>query len=158
MIPDGKGNWKKTDPRIDRYRVTEVNQAHNGNVLNVIRLMKFWNKRQTMPSMGSYLLENMILDFYSINRYTKASIYMDLEIPNLLKYIHNNIFNSVNDPKFIQGNINSLDLTERTKIFNRAYTDYYKSLDAIKLENEGNHRLAINKWREIFGTDFPIFN
>ncbi|WP_016951483.1 S-4TM family putative pore-forming effector [Anabaena sp. PCC 7108] len=54
LIPDGKGNWKKTDPRIDRYRVTEVNQAHNGNVLNVIRLMKFWNKRQTMPSMGSW--------------------------------------------------------------------------------------------------------
>lgn len=64
LIPDGQGHWKKTDPRIDRNRVTDLNQLHDGNLLNVIRLMKYWNKRATMPSMSSYLIENMILDFY----------------------------------------------------------------------------------------------
>ena len=27
IIPDGKGHWKKTDPRIDRKRVQDVNQS-----------------------------------------------------------------------------------------------------------------------------------
>lgn len=65
LIPDGIGNWQKTDPRMDRKRVQDVNQRHDGNVLNVIRTMKYWNARQTMPTVKSYLLENLILDILS---------------------------------------------------------------------------------------------
>jgi len=157
LIPDGQGNWKKTDPRIDRDRVTEVNQNHDGNILNVIRLMKYWNKRPTMPSMGSYLLENMVLDYYSRNNHVKASKYIDLELPKLFNYIHNHVFNSVNDPKLIQGNINNLNTTDKIKISTQAYLDYLKASDARKLEDEGKHNLAINKWIEIFGDNFPKY-
>ncbi|MBD1212655.1 MAG: nucleotidyltransferase [Dolichospermum circinale Clear-D4] len=157
LIPDGKGNWKKTDPRIDRDRVTQVNQYHDGNILNLIRLMKYWNKRPTMPSMGSYLLENMILDFYPIIKYEKASSYIQGEIAKLLAYININVFNIVNDPKLIQGNINNLDLEDKIKISSRAFQDYQKSLYAIELENKGYHSLAMNTWGEIFGNNFPVY-
>lgn len=33
LIPDGDGNWKKTDPRIDNERTTNINQKHNGKLL-----------------------------------------------------------------------------------------------------------------------------
>jgi hypothetical protein len=157
LIPDGQGNWKKTDPRIDRNRVTKVNQTHDGNILNIIRLMKYWNKRPTMPSMDSYLLENMILDFYSINIDSKASSYIALEMPRLFQYIHTNIFYQVNDPKSIQGNINTLEYTDQIKIANRSSQDYLRSLDAIELENKGYHTLAMKTWRAIFGNNFPIY-
>jgi hypothetical protein len=157
LIPDGQGDWKKTDPRIDRNRVVEVNQSHNGNVLNVIRLMKYWNKRPTMPSMSSYLIENMILDFYSTQYATKASGCVDLEVPKVLQYIQGAIFHAVNDPKGIQGNINQLSREEQDKISKRAYLDYLKSLEAIALEKQGDHRLAITKWGEIFGLNFPTY-
>lgn len=158
LIPDGQGNWQKTDPRIDRDRATQVNQFHDGNILNLIRLMKFWNKRPTMSSMSSYLLENMILDYYSNNLYRKASSYVDLEVPNLLQYIRDNIFNSVNDPKGIQGNINNLKLDERSSIWARAHIDNIKALDARQLESQNNHKLSISKWCEVFGTNFPIYS
>lgn len=64
LIPDGSGNWKKTDPRIDNDRTTAINQKHNGNLLNLIRLVKYWNKRKVTLTMGSYLLECMILQIY----------------------------------------------------------------------------------------------
>ncbi|MBS9383658.1 MAG: hypothetical protein HEQ24_05270 [Dolichospermum sp. BR01] len=156
LIPDGKGNWKKTDPRIDRDRVTQVNQTHDGNILNIIRLMKYWNKRPTMPSMDSYLLENMILDFYSINIHSKASRYIALEMPRLFQYIQTNIFYQVNDPKLIQGNINNLDLQDKRKISSRAFQDYLKSLYALELDEKGYSTSAINTWREIFGNNFPV--
>ena len=156
LIPDGQGHWKKTDPRIDRNRVAEVNQSHNSNILNVIRLMKYWNKRPTMPSMPSYLIENMILDFYNL-QYEKASGYVDLEVPKVLNYIHSEIFCSVNDPKEIQGNINQLSYENQNKISSRAYLDYLKSLEARALETKGDHELSIAKWREIFGSNFPIY-
>ena len=156
LIPDGQGHWKKTDPRIDRQRVQEINQSHDGNILNVIRLMKYWNGRCTMPSMSSYLLENMILDFYS-TQYTKASAYVDLEVPKVLRYIQTKIFYPVNDPKRIQGNINQLSYEYRTQISNRAYADYTKTLKARSLEEEGEHKLSIAEWGKIFGSDFPTY-
>ena len=40
LIPDGSGNWKFTDPRLDRDRVTNINTKQSGRVLQLIRLMK----------------------------------------------------------------------------------------------------------------------
>ena len=62
LIPDGNGNWKQTDPRIDKDRATRVNQKHNGNVLNVIRLVKYWKRKRGVPAIGSYLLETIMLE------------------------------------------------------------------------------------------------
>ena len=156
LIPDGQGHWKKTDPRIDRKRVTEINQHRDGNVLNVIRLMKYWNKRPTMPSMSSYIIENMILDFYA-TQYRKASEYVDLEVPKVLQYIETSVFHSVNDPKGIQGNINQLSREDQDKISKRAYFDYLKSSEALVLETKGDHKFATAKWGEVFGLNFPTY-
>ncbi len=156
LIPDGNGNWKKTDPRLDRERTKNVNQAKNGRILNVIRAIKYWNKRATMPSMSSYLIENMILDYYETT-YSEASQYVDIEIINILGDIKSRVYNSVNDLKNIQGNINNLTWDEKSKISNRASSDFEKAKEAREFESEGKHKEAINKWREIFGNDFPEY-
>lgn len=157
LIPDGNGNWKKTDPLLDRERVTKVNTEHKGNILNIIRIMKYWNNRATMPSIGSYLLENMILDYYE-NKITSASSFVDLEIVNVLYEIHQRIFQTINDPKKIQGNLNNLSYDDKTKISNKAYADYLKALEARDFEKEKEHKKAINKWIEIFGNQFPKYD
>jgi hypothetical protein len=156
LIPDGSGGWKKTDPRIDRDRATSINQVHDGNVLNVIRIIKYWNNRSTMPSAGSYLLETIILNYYS-NKTTKASEFVDLEIPGVLENVWLNILNDVQDPKGIQGNINSLSADERSKISLRAWSDKCKAEEARSLENDKNYRASIKKWSEIFGDEFPYY-
>lgn len=154
LIPDGKGNWKKTDPRLDKARTTKVNQDRDGHVLQVIRAMKYWNNRPTMASMGSYLLENMILDYYENNTATQ---WIDYEVRKLLNYIKNNIYSSVYDPKNIQGNINTLTDEEKYSIFSRAYDDYDKAVDAYNNETS-NPAYAISKWQSIFGANFPSYD
>jgi hypothetical protein len=157
LIPDGYGYWKKTDPRKDRDRAQSTNKRHNENILNAIRILKYWNRRPTMPSMGSYLIENMILDYYDSLFTSTASKYVDLEIPNLLSYIRDDIYDVVNDPKGIQGNINNLSIEEKSKIWGRTNDDYNKAIDARRLESEGDHKGSIKKWREIFGSEFPNY-
>jgi hypothetical protein len=156
LIPDGTGNWKKTDPRIDRARVKAVNSAHDGHVLNVLRIIKYWNRRPTMPSMSSYLLETMILDYYSA-RTNKSSQYVDLEIPNVLAYVATAIHYQVIDSKGIQGNINDLSLDDRNKISSRATSDKQKADQARSFETDGDHKASIQKWAEIFGSEFPTY-
>ena len=156
IIPDGSGNWKKTDPRIDSERITKINQAHEGNILNVIRAIKYWNSRATMPSMGSYLLEKIILDYYA-KQTTVASQYVDLEIEKVLLAVHRRVSNPVYDPKGIQGDINHLSLEDRIKIKDRAYQDYSNAYYARQSENAKNDKDAINNWIEIFGDKFPKY-
>ena len=155
LIPDGNGHWKKTDPSIDNERTTTINQKHAGRVLNVIRLVKYWNKRPTMPSMPSYLLECMLLSYFESQ--AECSQYVDIAFKNALVHIYSAVYNNVYDPKGIQGNLNSLSYQDRQKISSRASTDYDKAVDAMNYENNGDYKSAINKWREIFGNDFPEY-
>lgn len=158
LIPDGYGNWKKTDPRIDRERVKEINQFHDGNVLNVIRIIKYWNRRATMPSMGSYFLETMILDYYAGRSETdKASKYVDIEIPRVLHYIAGHIHLEVIDPKGIRGNINDISWEDRIKIADRAILDKQKADEARSFENNSDYQNSIQKWRDVFGGEFPTY-
>jgi len=140
---------------MDRDRVIKINQNNNGKVLNVIRLMKYWNKRPTMPSMPSYLIENMVLDYYETH---EAKNYVDWDVKYLLEYIRDNIFDTVYDPKDIQGDINNLSQDEKTKIQNRADLDYDKAVLAGKFETNKDQKSAINKWKEIFGYEFPEYS
>ena len=81
LIPDGNGHWKFTDPRKDRDRVTTINVQNDGNVLNVIRAVKYWQRRPTMPSMSSYLLETPSghpayrLSIWSWNRFSAILVF-----------------------------------------------------------------------------------
>ncbi|HCY74408.1 MAG TPA: nucleotidyltransferase [Ignavibacteriales bacterium] len=157
LIPDGNGNWKKTDPRLDKERVISINKRHDGNVLNVIRVLKYWNRRPTMPSAPSYLFENLMLNYFASSP-DKASKFVDMNLPTLLSHINTYIMYPVNDPKNIQGDLNTLTYSEKQKISTRAYVDYQKALEARQFENDKKMKESINKWREIFGDNFPRYN
>lgn len=98
VIPDGHGHWMKTDPRIDKDRVETINKNHGGRLWNVIRLIKFWNKRRSVTTMPPYLLECMILDFYE-NQWTQASTRPEAEVPRVLRHIALAILGNFEDPK-----------------------------------------------------------
>lgn len=157
IIPDGKGNWQKTDPRKDRDNVTRINQKQSGRVLDTIRLSKYWNRRPTMPSMSSYAFECLLLQYFD-SKTDIVSEYIDLRFRDILLYVANNIFNPINDPKGIQGNLNTLTYDEMLKIYNRAKSDYGKAVDAVNAElNDKDQKKAIEKWGEILGSDFPTY-
>ena len=155
LIPDGNGNWMKTDPRLDRQRVTDINQQCGGHVLNAIRAIKYWQRRATMPSIPSYLLENLVLNYFKDKG--EASQFVDINIINVLQYIKDNIWWDVNDPKGIQGNLNTLSWDEKTKISRKAETDFNTALAAREFEKEEDHKKAIGEWCKVFGNDFPQY-
>ncbi|HCJ6419506.1 TPA: nucleotidyltransferase, partial [Enterobacter hormaechei subsp. xiangfangensis] len=155
LIPDGKGHWKFTDPRKDRDRVTTVNVQNDGNVLNVIRAVKYWQRRPTMPSMSSYLLETMILDYYAGK--AVCSSFVDMELEALFRHLGLYVQFSVNDPKGIQGDINSLSAEARKAISDRCYLDAQKVSEARWFEENKEYEKSINKWRDVFGPFFPVY-
>ncbi|PRY53218.1 hypothetical protein B0I27_104228 [Arcticibacter pallidicorallinus] len=153
LIPDGYGKWKKTDPRIDRDRLSQINQANSGNVLNVIRIIKFWNKRRNVTTIPSYLLENIILNYYAHS--TSCSAWVDLEVADILTYLASTIYNPVYDPKGIQGDLNNLSWDEKSRISKIATEHAAAARKAREYESANNHHMSTLYWYDVFGDDFP---
>jgi len=153
FIPDGDGNWQMTDPRIDQNRVTAINQKHNGKVLNVVRIIKFWNKQKTIITIPSYLLENIILNYYDTNYF--ISDYVDIEVPKILEHLTVVINLPFYDPKGMQGDINTLTIEERAKVSNIASEHAKKANTARTYETAGNQHMSTLYWYDVFGDDFP---
>lgn len=155
IIPDGQGNWMKTDPRIDQRRVSHINSINNGFVLNLIRAIKYWQRRQTMPSMSSYLLENFVLTFAENNEIYQ---FLDRNISGFLYFLSTNIYSDLYDPKGIQGNLNELSYEQKSRISAKALADYHIAEKAFNLEVVHNDQIgAIREWQKIFGSQFPSY-
>lgn len=156
LIPDGIGNWKATNPALDQQYITKMNQEHNFSVHQLVRTLKYWNRRVKMPTMSSFLFENFVLNFVeSIN---ELSDYIDVNLIDFWSYLKTAVYNNVNDPKGIDLNLNQLSLEDKNKIFKKAEEAYAKGYEANRLETvDKNQNSAIDKWREIFGNDFPQY-
>ena len=156
LIPNGKGNWKKTDPLKDKEHATNTNKDKEGRVLELIRLCKKWNNVKKATAIPSYLLETMIINH--CDEEEELNKWIDIRFKNALKYIADHITSPVYDMKEIQGNINTLDVLDKYTLKNKAQADYKKACEAIMLETEEkDHKKSINKWREILGEDFPTY-
>ena len=156
LIPDGNGHWKATDPRVDQNLVTSTNQNYSGRALQLIRTLKYWNRHNSSYIIGSYLYEQLILNF--INSKAELSQWIDINIRDFFFYLSTNIYYTVNDPKKLQGNLNNLTYDQKKSISEKAIWAYNKAVEGINAEmNDKNQEKAINKWREIFGNKFPTY-
>lgn len=142
LIPDGEGNWKKSDPSIDRENIDKLNETQ----LNIIKLIKYWNKKKKITTMKSYVLECMLLEYFNEVKNDISIYYM---FKKALKYISENIFNHIYDPKNIQGDLNKLNKEERISISEKAKKCYIICNEAINLIERNNYDEAVNKFSEI---------
>ncbi len=156
LIPDGNGNWKNTDPRIDQQRITKINQDNNGQVLGLMRLMKYWKKQKWGKAVSSYMFETMILDYITKH---PLSGNLPTDIGKLLIYLANAIKNPIYDYKNIQGNLNELSIIDKNNLSKVAMTDWSLASQAViynsaLFQSESN---AISLWQKVFGNKFPQY-
>ncbi len=156
LIPNGTGNWKKTDPRVMAALVKSENKRHAGHMLDQMRLAKYWNARHTAPALDSYLFEVMVLD-YCRQLASPLSQFVDLALPDLFAYIGKAVWSPVWDPAGIQGNLNTVDTVTCLKVAERANLDAQRAAEARRLENDGDGEASIDKWGEVFGPEFPSY-
>ena len=123
--------------------------------MELIRLCKKWNRVKNAKTLPSYLLETMIINF--ADSQAVLNEYIDLRFRDALSYIAGHILNPVYDMKGIQGNINNLGIDDKLRLRQKVWTDYNKACEAWQQEQAGNHKEAIKKWGEIFGSDFRTY-
>jgi len=156
LIPNRSGSWKKTNPKTDRDRLSKVNQNQSGHVLNVIRILKYWKQANNI-NIGSYLLEAMILYYYENKSDDSCSSFVDMELSNVFSHLASNILNIIPDPKGIQTDINDIDYYRRSTLEGVFKKFSRLSTEARQLEIDQKQEESINKWKEVFGNNFPNY-
>ncbi len=136
--------------------MSDINQNHKGKILQIVRTIKYWNRRAKMPSIPSYLLENLVLNYF--DKQDHISDWIDINMINFWDYLKNAIYNSVPDPKGFQEDLNTIDFFDRINISQKAKETYEAAMLAYHYENqEKNQAKAINQWRKILGEEFPTY-
>lgn len=155
LIPDGQGNWKNTDPRIDRARVVEVNQGFGGYALPLIRLMKYWKNLAWGDAVTSYMFEQMVLNCVETGK-ASGDTWQE-RVKDVLTYLKDAIRMPVPDPKGIQGDLNDVTPIARIELSEKARVDALSAVLAIVSETLGQAKDAIAEWKNVFGDEFPDY-
>ena len=155
LIPNGKGNWMKTDPVMDRDKVEDEDARLERRLRLLVRMMKRWNRVKKIPSLESYALETLVVN--KCQNKKELCKWPDLMFSSFLGDYADAILNWIDDIKGIQGDLNSLDEPQRYACRERALQDKGKADEAWEHERKENHETAINLWREVFGEDFPKY-
>ena len=149
VIPDGNGDWTRTDPRRDQTIVTLANQYHNGHLLPLIRLIKYWNAYSFVaPKMTSYHLETMLINGFK-NSSPMSSIRRNIRYA--FGALSKQIDMSCPDLKGLGPNLDTGSHSDtREKIRRAALEMGVISHYAVEMEDVGKHKEAIELWQRVF--------
>lgn len=154
-VPDmNTERWVESRPRAHSAALTKANADFGDQFKKLIKMMKYWN-RQHSALMKSYHIEVLALkilggrkfDSYSWDVYSFFNEAVELTQSLLW---HNG--ENVDDYLYLQ-------FEKRQEILKRLTTARDKALDAWLLtygERE-EHKTAIEKWRQLFGSEFPAY-
>lgn len=153
LIPNGRGDWMRTDPRIDAANITQANVAHSGRFLPLMRLLKYWNNRTHKPRLASYYFETLGLKIFGGYSPEITSIQQGLQF--FMQHGPARLRENCPDPKGLGPNLDAGIPWETVQKVSTAMGQAADAAERARLyEVMGDHRNAVACWRTVFGPGF----
>ena len=152
LVPAPSWNdWVEYDALGYKDQFSRANLKHAGKLLNVVRMLKTWN-RLSGNAFDGYFLELLVkdvLDNYEIITYQAAINY-------IFKAILADVALKKHDPA--NQSLQVVGLHNLENIVNamvHVKSSYLVTKEAIQFEEEDNARSALSSWRQLFPDHFP---
>lgn len=145
------GSWKITKPRKEMDAMFEFQNNKNRNLRRLCKMARAWKNKQGVV-MGGLLIDTLAHNFLnSTSDYDEKSFtYYDEISRDFFKYLYD-------QPKS-QKEYAALGSKQRVKVKksfrSKAKTAYNLACEAIESTSKKNQH---NKWRDIYGKDFPKY-
>ena len=156
LIPDGKGEWIRTDPRRDGSNVSAVSRKHGGYFLPVMRLLKYWNNRTNNKSrLSSYYFETLVLK--TLENASEIKSY-SAGVRYFFDYGQTFVTLPCPDPKGLGSSLDlHVDWETKQKIIEamKLASTYAGYADMYEASNDPKN--AIYWWQQVFGPGFPSY-
>jgi hypothetical protein len=155
LIPDGYGNWIRTNPKIDAKSLTSVNAKHKGELLPVLRLLKYWNKRKHKPSLSSYYFETLVVQTF---QYSPEITSYPAALEYFFHHCSSYIMSSCPDPKRLGEALDAnVNWDTKQKILKALKNAASHACHAMMAESKNDQKTAIYWWKKVFGSEFPDY-
>lgn len=154
LIPNSiTKRWISTNPKVHVEIMNNENEAHDGDLVPIVKMIKGWNRNINHAFVSFYL------ELLAVNIFKNGTI---LDYPRGMRYFFDKgrekIKYKVKDPVNYGENINALDTVSTVKdAVNRFENAYKLAKNAEDDARNGYTAAAIEEWREIFGDYFPSY-
>jgi hypothetical protein len=154
-FPDANngGSWKTTNPKPEIQAIRDRNIACNDNLVPLCRMMRAWKGKWEVP-IGGLLIDTLGYQFIESWQYRdKSYMYYDYMCRDFFKWMseqdaNQDYWKAPGSGQYVYG---------KGLFQYKAKLCYNISLEAIAHETATPKQewSAKQKWRDIFGTDFP---
>lgn len=147
----GDGTWKTTKPRKEMDAMVEFEDNKNKNLRRLCKMARAWKNKHGVY-MGGLLIDTLAYNFLkSTDVYdVKSFASYDEMCRDFFKYLYD-------QPKD-QKEYGALGSKQRVKVKKSFKRKAKKAYDlAIEAIDGSSDRIKHNKWRDIFGNDFPKY-
>jgi hypothetical protein len=152
-FPDANigGSWKKTDPHPEINKISEEDPKLNYNLKRLCKMTRAWKGYCSVP-MGGLLIDTLAYNFLKNWAHRNESyLYYDLMVRDFFEYLKNQ-----NETQAYWYALGSNQLIYRKGNFEyKAKLAYNKAVEAIQLQKDNKEWSAKQKWRELYGYEFP---
>ena len=151
-IPDARrGRWIATDPKIHGETTTARNKACGGRFVPFVKMVKGMNREFDEPIKPPFLLEVMA---YTLIK-EPFGRYQD-EIRWFLASAVDQVTQNWPDPAGLGPDVNDTwDASDRRQAKKTLAEWLEIAEEAIRLEDDGQERAAVEEWRRLFGSRMP---
>ncbi len=148
------GSWKTTNPKPEIEAIRVRNNACNGNLIPLCRMMRAWKSKWGVP-IGGLLIDTLAFQFIGNWKYRdKSYYYHDYMCRDFFEYM---VGQDVSQEYWIAPGSGQRVYGGKGQFQYKAKRCYNIAFEAIVHETADPKQewSAKQKWREIFGTSFP---
>ena len=155
-FPDANngGSWRVTNPKPEMQAIRDRNNATNGNLVPLCRMMREWKREWSVP-VGGLLIDTLAYQLIETWQYRdKSYLYYDYMCRDFFEYMaeqdtNQDYWKAPGSSQRVYGGKGQFQY--------KAKQCYNIALKAIEHEtaNPKQEWSAKQKWREIFGTSYP---
>ena len=152
-FPDSNagGRWKVTNPKPEIATVASVDAECNGNLKQLCRMMRSWKNKWDVP-MGGLLIDTLAYRFIRTWEYRDKSFFY-------YAWMSRNFLDSLaTEPAREYWNAlgSGQHIYSKGAFQHKARRCCNLAKEAINYQSSGYDYSARKKWREIFGTNYPL--
>lgn len=154
-IPDTAtvSGWTETNPKVHADKATAANSAFNGEWKGMVRMAKSWNREKGKPVSPSFLIEVMALDLLR----PPFGGDFPYEFMSFFASMADHINEAWPDPAGLGPPVSdSMDAGKRAAAKEALMGAQFMMREAIELTRTGHNGDALRKYRDLFGTRFPL--
>jgi len=152
MLPDEKFNdWARYDIASYNEIFSKQNVRHKGRLIDIIRIIKTWNRVSGNFFNGYYLelLVTEVLSDHEITSYQEA-------LRHIFRTAVAKVVFQQHDPANMEFQVEGLnDISDLIKVMKLLQKCFHLANEAVMHEHDNNTKMALDNWNLIFPGVFP---